>query len=300
MSINKDQHATPNKVTSETAHISTRIKVHITAINSELESEHPIYAINWFNTRSLWLYNIYNLFAARSVLKVKGLPFFKARVKRRLYGKQEDHRDVLLIVRYPQISSFKVMLENRYFQCVSVLRGLAVNFFTFGFSTRNDISDEEMIHDKKQDTWHISKTNAYAFHHYKLHENSLDSNNLHKNIDKKDRNDPNEAPSNNTQQKVQAKDEAPFELSHTKIAENIKRLAAMHHVNLAFSSHISARLYPQKNDHIPKPVDTIMSACLILQADTEKSIESLVQSEEYQQFINATKSSFIASLDRVL
>jgi len=293
MSTNNDNFSIPNGVVSETAHISTSLKVHITAINSELGPAQAIYAINWFNSRSLWLYNIYNLLAARAVLRVKGLPFFKARVKRTLYGKREDHRDVLLIVRYPRVSNFKAMLENRYFQCVSILRGLAVTSFTFGFSSRNDTNDEKMIHGKKSDTWRIPKTNAYAFHHYKLHQNNLNSCDPHKN-------DLSETSLNSTQQKNQTKNEIYFELNHTKITKNIKKLAASHHVSLAFSSHISARLYPQKNDNRPKPVDTIMSACLILQADTEKNIESLIQSVEYQQLINGTESSFIATLNRIL
>ena len=132
----------PSGTPSLTAKITSSVRVHITALLSDFKMDQPVYALNWFNSRQLWLYNFYNLLAARSVLNVGGVPFFKARVATTLYGDDADYRSVLLIVRYPDINHFKTMLQSRYFQCVSIIRGLAVAQFTFGFSTRTDIQDE--------------------------------------------------------------------------------------------------------------------------------------------------------------
>jgi len=263
MSDSRTNHSMPTDTASVTAHINSKIKVHITALDSRLDFEQPVYAINWFNSRSLWLYNFYNLLAAGPVLKVKGLPFFKGRVKRTLYGKEEDRRDVLLIVRYPKISHFKALLESRYFQFISIFRGLAVNFFTFGFSTRNDVNDLKDFEDK----WNISTTKSYAVHHYRL---------------------------NQTQESVS--DNIKNEI---KIEKKMKEIAKDFDVNIAFSSQTSARIYPQKHMNPPKAVDTIMDGCIILQANTEKDIEALVASKYYQELINRTKSSFVATLMRV-
>ena len=55
-----------------------------------------------------------------------------------LYGREEDKRDVLLVVRYPALTNFRSMLESKIFQGVSVIRMAAVDNFTFGFTKRGD------------------------------------------------------------------------------------------------------------------------------------------------------------------
>ena len=156
----------PNNTVSLTVNIIANLKVHITALRSEFQLAHPVYAMNWFNTNWLWLYNFYNLLAARSVLKIDGLPFFKARVERTLHGNIEDRRTMLLIVRYPSIENFKRMLESRYFQFVSLFRDIAVKEFTFSFSTRLDVQDTQ----NSLPITKIDNYGVYAVHHFRIHD----------------------------------------------------------------------------------------------------------------------------------
>ncbi len=106
----------------------------ITSTDKEWPLSKPVYAINWFDTKSLSLYNLYNRLASRSVIAVGGRPRFKGKVTRVLYGDDEDRRDVLLIVNYPSPQCFLNMLTSTYFMIVSILRMLAVKRFTFGFT----------------------------------------------------------------------------------------------------------------------------------------------------------------------
>ena len=245
--------AMPSDTPSITASITGAVRVHITALRADFDINKPVYALNWFNSRQLWLYNLYNLLAARSVLKIGGVPFFKARVATTLHGNEADYRSVLLIVRYPDISQFKTMLQSRYFQLVSIIRGLAVAQFTFGFSTRTDIQDIEKFSSQHR----IAENKAYAIHHYRLSDQA------------------------------------------TNIAEKATELAASHGVTLAFSSYVSARLYPQKGSADPVAVETIMDGCMIMQADSQSQLEQWVASADYRALLATTDASFIATLDRI-
>ena len=245
--------AMPSDTPSITANITKSVRVHITALQADFDIDKPVYALNWFNSRQLWLYNFYNLLAARSVLNVGGIPFFKARVATALYGNEADCRSVLLIVRYPGVSHFKTMLQSRYFQLVSIIRGLAVAQFTFGFSTRIDIQDTGEFANQNR----ISESKVYAIHHYRLSDHGSD------------------------------------------ISQRAAELAASHQVKLAFSSCVSARLYPQNGSTAPAAVETIMDGCMILQADSHAQIEQLVVSPDYATLLATTDASFIATLDRI-
>ena len=245
--------AMPSGTPSITAKITSSIRIHITALRSDFNVDQPVYALNWFNSRQLWLYNFYNLLAARSVLKIGGVPFFKARVATVLHGDNADCRSVLLIVRYPDINHFKTMLQSRYFQCVSIIRDLAVAQFTFGFSTRTDMQDVGEFANQNR----ISKSQVYAIHHYRLSKQVSD------------------------------------------IAERATELAALHQVKLAFSSCVSARLYPQKGSTPPVAVETIMDGCMLMQADSQARIEQLVVNPDYKALLATTNASFIATLDRI-
>ncbi len=132
--------------------------VYIMSTNGNESFDQPVYAINWFNTRMLWLYNFYNLVASVSVRRVGGSAFFKGRVEKVLIGDNSDRRDVLLVVNYPSPKQFLAMLGSRYFLLVSILRMLAVKQFTFGFTSRTD-SDKPSSQ--------ASKPSAYAVHHYR-------------------------------------------------------------------------------------------------------------------------------------
>ena len=131
----------------------------IKSLDKTISLNQPVYAINWFNTRSLWLYNVYNFLGSFSVKKVAGSPFFKARVNEVLYGEEEYQRSVLLIVNYPALENFKQMAENLYFKLVSLLRIAAVKEFTFGFSRRTDAGEYDVQNNQND--------KAYVIHHYR-------------------------------------------------------------------------------------------------------------------------------------
>lgn len=121
----------------------------------------PLFAINWFNTRALWLYNLYNLIAARSVFGVDGKVLFKGKIKRTLLGPSEFSRQMLLIVNYPNSERFLDMLSNRFFQITSLLRMAAVRDFSFVLNQR---ADGPTLLDSKKQTFESSS--HWLVHHY--------------------------------------------------------------------------------------------------------------------------------------
>lgn len=140
------------------ATINKNNRVFIQPINSKVALDQPTYAINWFNTRQLWLYNLYNFLASKSLLKIKAAPFFKGLTQEVLYGEKHLQRDVVLIVAYPSCHAFKNMLESLYFQLVSILRMVAVKSFGFGFF----FPQQELNLPKKDDR------SVYCFHHFTI------------------------------------------------------------------------------------------------------------------------------------
>ena len=281
---NKDmrQSGMPSDTVSITANIMAKLKVHITALYPDFKQQQPVYALNWFDTRWLWLYNLYNLLAAGSVLNVNGFPLFKARVQNTLYGEPKARRDVLLIVRYPSIEQFKSMLQSRYFQLVSMIRGAAVKNFTFAFSTRTDASN---VQETKQ-IQRISQSNAYAIHHYQK-ANSISA-------ESKRGFDTNQI-ANTAKQSIQQSTKQ----STNHIAEQASSIAEHYGVEIGFSSTVSARLYSQQGDGMISAIDTIMDGCLILQAKTHTDIEQLILSADYQTFMTTLSHSYVATLKRI-
>ncbi len=237
------------------ARISSSLQVKIIASDEQVSLSEPAYALNWFNVRYSWLYDFYNFVGTRSVRQVNGIPIFKATVGRTLHGDPSDYRDRVLIVRYPDAGHFKTMLENRYFQVVSLLRLVAVQAFTFALSQRTDLSDSIKRPIDNADTLNISTSEAYAIHHFRAEQNST-------------------------------------------ISDMVQLTAKKHGVKLGFSSQVSAHLYSQNKGKEPEVTPSLMTHCLILQADSATSIEEFIATKDYQDLIQATQSSFIALLKR--
>lgn len=128
-------------------------------------TDQTVYAINWFNSQWIWIYHIYNWLALTSVKKVGGQAFFKGCVDKTLLGHENDHRDVLLIVRYPSVTQFLKMLQSKYFLLVSILRLLAVSDFTFGFTRRCDIN---LTTGHNTSIPGVARP-VFAVHHYRSH-----------------------------------------------------------------------------------------------------------------------------------
>lgn len=121
----------------------------------------PLFAINWFNTRANWLYNLYNLIAARSVFQVGAAAFFKGHVTETLLGSADVARQLLLIVNYPSGERFLDLLSGRYFQVTSLLRLAAVRNFSFVLNARVD--GPPLLQSRSQQ---FDASHGWAVHHY--------------------------------------------------------------------------------------------------------------------------------------
>ncbi len=110
---------------------------------SEVElQEKPLFAINWFNLKRPWLYNIYAKAAFPHVVKAGGKVLFKAVVEESLSSASKLDRKNLLIVGYPSPGAFLSMLTSKMFLLKSILRLKSVEDFIFGFTARKDNGDE--------------------------------------------------------------------------------------------------------------------------------------------------------------
>lgn len=145
--------------------ITRGTKILLDPLAPGIDETTPLFAINWFNTRPKWLYDLYNLIASRSVFGVGGKVFLKGRVKRTLLGETQQSRQTLLVVNYPNGERFLDMLSTRYFQVTSLLRMAAVREFSFLLNRRADgptlLERETQSFDAK-DRWlvhHYSSTN---------------------------------------------------------------------------------------------------------------------------------------------
>lgn len=226
--------------------ITKKVFVYVEATKENISLDDRVYAINWFNTKSLWLYNFYNFLATSQVNKIGGRGIFKGKTIQTLYGNDKDARDVVLIVTYPNISQFKKLLEMFSFKLVSLLRMLAVKDFTFGFTQKTERFTIEDDGDKNA---------LYAMHHYK---------------------------------------------SEDDIFQEVLALSKNTDVNIFYSGMISALLYDGDEQRKQEQVPCLMDGVLILRSKEKNAINKLVQSKEYNSIIDETKSSYIATLNRIL
>ena len=139
-------------IQTSTAKLPGKLRAFIFRESAHLSEDEPVYAINWFNTKSSLIYDFYNWLAVRSVRKIGGEPFFKGRHVKTLHGSAEDTRDVLLVVRYPALKNFRTMLESKVFQMVSLIRMAAVKDFIFGFTKRGDAGPDLVPFDAEVDS----------------------------------------------------------------------------------------------------------------------------------------------------
>jgi hypothetical protein len=163
--MNQKSESTSTDSARVQAKITRKISVYIQSLDPSVPLTEPVYAINWFNTKRLWLYNFYNLLAAVSVKNVGGKLFFKGSVEEVLVGHDSQRRDVLLIVHYPGPRHFLTLLESTYFKLVSIFRLISVKKFTFGFMQRTD---------SRTVTADNNKGKVYAIHHYQAEKGITD------------------------------------------------------------------------------------------------------------------------------
>ena len=139
------------------AKVTSKVDVIIRANQPNIDLDEPFYAINWFSTKTEWIYHLYNALAGRSVRKIGGTPFFKGKTTETILDDLESRRDLILIVQYPGGQNFKQLMESTYFKMVSIFRVLSVSKFTFGFTHKLKVDNDS----KTEDGLH------YAIHHFK-------------------------------------------------------------------------------------------------------------------------------------
>lgn len=155
--------------TSFSRQINSSTQISIVPVKPEITYSSSVYAINWFNLKSKWLYDFYNTLAAPLVLKVEGKVHFKGFKSRKILGEDKYGRDALLIVNYNGFQSFFELISKTYFQAISILRISAVKQFNFGFTERLDDKNTSVDFSQKH----------YLVHHYLKKDNTaLDLNRI--------------------------------------------------------------------------------------------------------------------------
>lgn len=245
MSINQIESVAP-----EAPHIRATLAgqsyVQIERVNSDIQWSEQVHAVNWFNVRSLPLYNFYNLIAGRSVTKVGGAPLFKGRLTKQLVGSENDKRTVLLLVRYPSPVHFKTMVGNTYFKVVSLIRALAVKEFTFCLTQVSENINRVSPMDSSE---------HYAVHHFR---------------------------------------------GDKKTIAAVEKLCSGEEVDLVFASLLTHRLKTVGSGGGEAPVPHLMDGTLLLRASDASTLESMIESEDYQTLIAQTESSFVGLIERLM
>jgi uncharacterized protein (DUF1330 family) len=121
--------------------INKSTTISIVGSSPDIDLSTDVWAVNWFNTKRRWLYNIYSMLAAPLVEKVGGRLVLKAEFVKKIAGEKGDGRQLLLIVNYPSAHSFIELMSKGVFLFLSILRILAVNRFVFGFTKRVEIEE---------------------------------------------------------------------------------------------------------------------------------------------------------------
>ncbi|MEM7106131.1 MAG: hypothetical protein AAF502_23565 [Bacteroidota bacterium] len=146
------------------AKISSKRYIYIKSRDEKFSLDNNFYAINWFNTKFGWMYNLYGLLVGRLLLKSGGRLRFKGSITKVLKGDDQRKRDTLLIVKYPSGNVFKSIVEKKYFQIASLLRINSVDKFTFGFAAKNAITPDRPTRDTQR---------HYGIHHFKGNDSTL-------------------------------------------------------------------------------------------------------------------------------
>jgi len=156
--------------------LSTRVsaseQVLIKPVVEHFDANADMCAINWFDLKIPWMYQLYGLIASRLVRKVSGKLYFKGKLVKRIEGPKDRQRENLLIVCYPGARTFLDLVDFKIFQIISVLRIAAVKRFCFGF-TENIL---EKSASKGATDPKFRKDQTYLVHHFQGGNNWLSDN----------------------------------------------------------------------------------------------------------------------------
>jgi len=152
--------------------VSNTEKVLIMPVVEHFDEHADLWAVNWFDLKIPWMYQLYGLIASRFVRKVSGRLYFKGNLIRQIEGPAEHKRENLLIGCYPGARKFLDLVDFKIFQMVSVLRIAAVKKFVFGFT--ENIIDESESSGARDNRFH--KDHTYLVHHFRGEANWLRNN----------------------------------------------------------------------------------------------------------------------------
>lgn len=152
--------------------VSATQKVLIKPVVEHFDENADMCAINWFDLKTPWMYQLYGLIASIFVRKVRGRLYFKGNLVKKIEGPEDRQRENLLIVCYPGARTFLDLVDFKIFQMVSVLRLAAVRKFCFGF-TENILEKSES---KGASDTRFSKQQLYLVHHFQGDKNWLREN----------------------------------------------------------------------------------------------------------------------------
>ncbi|MEO9802884.1 MAG: hypothetical protein ABJF04_06535 [Reichenbachiella sp.] len=129
--------------------ISKKIAANLTAsvisADPSTDLEQQLWAINWFDLKRKWVYDLYNQLVFSHVKKIGATPIFKGQLKRSLIDSERLRRDMLLIVQYPKGIAFLNMISSKLFQLKGLLRASSVRHFQFGFMQRKSPVQDHQV-----------------------------------------------------------------------------------------------------------------------------------------------------------
>ncbi len=240
--------------TEHSTKVTNSLKISINGAHADADLEKPLWAINWFNTKSKFLYSLYGLLVFPAVKRAGAKVLFKGHIINNLnnqtdsettpYEKDQYQRDTLLIVCYPNAAAFIQMVRKKTFQLFSLLRIAAVKNFTFGFTKRLDTANQKIRLPKR-----YNGSCQYLVHHLQASRDIIIEN-----------------------------------------QDNIKNIAEKHAVTFYFSGLREAHLDYTKN-HSINSREFFIDALFLFEAEDTEHLESFKDDVEYQLFISKTQNS---------
>lgn len=126
-----------------TAKIAKKTSASVISAHPDARLDQALWAINWFDLRRGWLYDLYNRIAFSHFRNIGAYPIFKGKLSQVIQHNERLKRDMLLVVKYPKAGSFLTMITDKVFQLKSLLRTSSVSHFQFGFMQKHNSEDHK-------------------------------------------------------------------------------------------------------------------------------------------------------------
>lgn len=120
-----------NKIVTQK--LTKKMSASIISAHPQTRLDQSLWAINWFDLKRSWLYELYNRIVIGDVREIGAYPIFKGRLNKVILSNDRLKRDMLLVVKYPDANAFLKMISKGLFQLKSIFRTSSVRHFQFGF-----------------------------------------------------------------------------------------------------------------------------------------------------------------------